>query len=116
MASTTKPAQRSSINGFKASPLGRRIGELFESAAFVDEMVALSEDGVPAAQRLGKPIMAFGLPVSDDDKRNVGKWVREVMETRGWTVRLKAGSRKPRSRSVAAGNLFTRGALYFPKG
>lgn len=98
------------IDTFKASQLGQRVGELLQDPRIVDDMIALSQHNIPAVQHLGKKIIGFGLPISNSDKQYIGRWVREVMEARGWTT---DGSTTKR---VASGNLFSTGAVYYPKG
>lgn len=99
------------LTNFKQSTLGVKVGELLSDPQVVSDMVAVSKHTArtPAVQVLGKSIMSFGLPITDSDKVSVGRWVREVMESRGWTTDVTSKAR------VAPGNLFSTGAVYYPK-
>ncbi|ANM04134.1 hypothetical protein AMC78_CH02041 [Rhizobium phaseoli] len=97
------------MDRFKNTTLGTKVGELLSNPRVVTDMIALSRHGIPAVQDLGKPIMAFGMPVTDNDKKQIGRWVREVMEKHGWTTDASAKKR------VAKGNLFSTGAVYYLK-
>ncbi len=97
------------LKEFKQMRLGLGVGEIFKSPTTLPDMFALSRHNIPAVQVLGKPILALGLPVTDADKKNIGRWVREVMEENGWTTDASSKGR------VAPGNLFSTGAIYRPK-
>lgn len=97
------------LEKFKTSPLGIKVGELLNNPTTVLGFITLSRHKMPAVQDIGKPIMALGLPVTDADKKHIGRWVREVMETKGWTTSPTSKGR------VTAGNLFSTGSIYFPK-
>lgn len=100
------------LDNFKQSPFGLKVGKLLNDPQVVGDMIAISRhtERTPAVQVLGKSILEFGMPVSDEDKKAIGRWVREVMEAHGWTT--DAGSKG----RVADGNLFSTGAIYYPKG
>lgn len=98
------------LEKFKMSPLGIKIGGLLGDSTQIAGMITLSRHGLPAVQDLGKPILAFELPVTDSDKKAIGRWVREVMEAHGWTT-----DNDHKGRRVAAGNLFSTGAVYYLK-
>ena len=97
------------LKSFKLLKLGSGVGEILKRPTTVPDMCALSRHGIPAVQVLGKPILALGLPVTDADKKAIGRWVREVMEENGWTTDASSKGR------VAPGNLFSTGAIYRPK-
>lgn len=100
------------LENFKSTPLGVKVADLLADPQTVGDMIAVSRhtEGTPAVQVLGKSILGFGLPVTDDDKKLIGRWVREVMETHGWTT---DGTSKGR---VSKGRLFSTGAVYYPEG
>jgi hypothetical protein len=97
------------LDSFKQSTLGVKVGELLNDPQTISDMIAVSKytERTPAVQVLGKSIMDFGMPVTDADKTAIGRWVREVMEARGWTTDPASKAR------VAAGNLFSTGAFYY---
>lgn len=99
------------LESFKNSNLGIRVGELLSDQRVVGDMIAVSKHTArtPAVQVVGKSIMSFGLPVTNNDKVSIGRWVREVMESNGWTTDASSKSR------VAPGHLFSTGAVYYPK-
>ena len=99
------------LDTFKQSQLGLKVGELLNDPQTVSDMIAVSKhtERTPAVQVLGKAIMNFGLPITNADKIAIGRWVREVMEDRGWTTDANSKAR------VSAGNLFTTGAFYYPQ-
>jgi hypothetical protein len=96
------------LEGFKKSQLGRHIGAVIEDPQNVGDMIAFSRHGLPAIQAVGKNLTALGPEVrSDQVKKTVGRWVREILEQHGWTVWKK--------RRVAPGNLFSTGMVYRAK-
>ena len=58
----------------------------------------------PAVEAIGKDIEARVGPLGDEQKKLVGRWVKEVLAPRGW--------RPDRKGRVAAGNFFSRGTIY----
>lgn len=95
------------LDNFKHSEFGRRVGEVLTDRDNIIGMRYLSEHGIPAVQTVGKRIEALGKPLTDDEKKLIGRWVREIMEAQGWTTNKKG--------RVAAGNLFSTGAVYEPR-
>ena len=100
------------LDNFKQSPLGQKVGKLLSDSQVVGDMIAISRhtERTPAVQVLGKSILEFGVTISDEDKKAIGRWVREVMEVHGWTTDASSKGR------VAEGHLFSTGAIYYPKG
>jgi hypothetical protein len=95
------------LEAFKQSKLGRHVHAVISDRDNIIRMTALSESGIPAVQAIGKRLMPLGEQVTADDvKKNVGRWVREILEAEGWTPVRKG--------RVAAGNLFSTGAIYGP--
>jgi hypothetical protein len=97
------------LDSFKQSEFGRKVAAVLEDRDNVIRMLALSEHGIPAVQAIGKRIERLGRPVNDEEKKLIGRWVREVLEREGWTTETKKAR-------VAPGNLFSTGAVYHPKG
>ena len=93
------------LETFKESPLGRGVGGILADHDTIGEMISRSEQEIPAVQAIGRRIVNLGLPITDHDKKCIGRWVRERMEANGWTISGRSGR-------VAAGNLFSRGAIY----
>ena len=98
------------IDDFKISPRGRVVAEILENTDTVAAMVTVSRHGLPPAQEVGKRLVDEGLTLTDEEKRLVGRWIREIMEENGWTT---DGVSKKR---VAPGCLFKTGAIYHRKG
>lgn len=92
------------LEAFKQSKLGQEIEKIITERDNVLVMTAFGDHNIPAVQAVGKHILALDMPVTDDDKKKIGRWVREVMEKEGWTPVRKG--------RVAAGNLFSTGAIY----
>lgn len=97
------------LEGFKRSPLGERVGAVLTDETSIIEMIALSKHDIPAVQAVGRPLLALGDEEVKTDavKKHIGRWVRELLEPRGWTP--------GRSGRVAVGHLFSTGAIYVPK-
>lgn len=97
------------MKSFKQSPIGEKIGNLFEDRRVIDSMKTLSNHGDPAVQEIGRLLVEqvdLGEDrITDDVKRKIGKWVREIMEENGYLF-IKHGV------SVKPGNLFRTGAIY----
>jgi hypothetical protein len=95
------------LNSFKTSQLGRRVGAIIEDPQNVGDMIAFSRHEMPAVQAIGKALLILGPEVTEDQvKKNIGRWVREILERHGWTV-WKTGR-------VTPGNLFSTGTIYRP--
>jgi hypothetical protein len=93
---------------FKDTPLGTKVGAVLTSPENVMRMIALSNRGIPAVEAVGKALLEVDDRVSTNDvKRLVGLWVREVMRSTGWVPAGVAG--------VKSGNLFASGALFTRK-
>ena len=95
------------LETFQESPLGQGVGRILGDHDTIVAMITLSEHGIPAVQAIGRRIMNLGLPITDNDKKSIGRWVRERMEANGWTITGRSGR-------VAEGNLFSTGAIYQP--
>lgn len=95
------------LDNFKSSEFGQQVGQILTDKENITGMRYLSEHGIPAVQAVGKRLDALGKPISDEDKKLIGRWVREIMEQYGWTTTKKA--------RVAPGNLFSTGAVYEPR-
>ncbi len=93
------------LENFKQGPLGRRIAPIVEGVENNRDMDALSRCDLPAVRVIGKQLLAAGIKTKDDEtKKQVGRWVREVMEHRGWVPARKG--------KLPRGNLFSTGAIY----
>lgn len=92
---------------FKESDFGHMVGEVLTHRDHVLAMRILSENEIPAVQAVGRHLVALGRPFTDEEKKLVGRWVREIMEAQGF-----APVRKGR---VRQGNLFSTGAIYAPR-
>jgi hypothetical protein len=93
-----------SLNQFKASPLGALIGPILNSEQMIVRMEIKSASGRPALEAIGKDIEARLGSLDDEQKKLVGRWVKEVLAPRGW--------RPDRKGRLAAGNFFSRGTIY----
>lgn len=93
-----------SLGQFKASPLGALIGPILSSEEVIRRMETKSASDRPAVEAIGKDIEARVGPLGDEQKKLVGRWVKEVLAPRGW--------RPDRKGRVAAGNFFSRGTIY----
>lgn len=95
-----------SLQQFKLSRSGSKIGPLLTSPAAIQEMETKSRANRPAVEAIGKDIADRVGSLSDDEKKLVGRWVKEILTPRGW---------KPdRKGRVAAGHFFARGTIYRP--
>ncbi len=93
-----------SLDDFKHSAAGRRIADLLASEDAIRRMENISRADRPAVEAIGKEIESRVGTLDDDDRKMVGRWVKEVLARRGWLP-----DRKGR---VAAGNFFARGTIY----
>ena len=93
-----------SLDQFKASPLGALIGPILNSEEMIRRMEVKSASDRPAVEAIGKDIEARVGSLDDEQKKMIGRWVKEVLAPRGW--------RPDRKGRVAAGNFFSRGTIY----
>jgi hypothetical protein len=95
-----------SLQQFKLSRSGTKIAPLLLSPAAIQEMETKSRANRPAVEAIGKKIADCVGSLSDEEKKLVGRWVKEILAPRGW---------KPdRKGRVAAGHFFARGTIYRP--
>lgn len=92
------------LDQFKASALGALISPILNSEEMIRRMEAKSNSDRPAVEAIGKDIEALVGSLDDEQKKLVGRWVKEVLAPRGW--------RPDRKGRVAAGNFFSRGTIY----
>jgi hypothetical protein len=93
-----------SLEAFKESAKGAKLAALLSSDDAIARMIRKSEASRPAVEAIGREVEARVGALDDDEKKLVGRWVRQVLEPKGWTP-----DRKGR---VAAGNFFSRGTIY----
>lgn len=97
-----------SLESFKQSKAGAKIASILSDPSLVLAMELKSGEGRPAVEAVGAPIeQAVGL-LDDDEKKLVGRWVKQVLLPRGWVPEKKG--------RVAPGNLFARGTIYRRRG
>ena len=98
-----------SLAEFKASALGQLVGAIINDQENIIRMIALSESGIPAVQAIGKRLIPRMPPDQDltEIKKNIGRWVKQILEPAGWTPVGKG--------RVAPGNLFSTGTVYGSK-
>jgi hypothetical protein len=93
------------LASFKTTALGRRVGAIVEDPRNIAEMIVFSRHEMPAVQAIGKALLVLGPEVRNDYvKTTIGRWVKEVLGTRGWVPWKSA--------RVSPGNLFSRGMIY----
>lgn len=93
-----------SLEAFKHSRKGERIAPILASEAELAKIEAKARAGRPAVEAIGARIASEVGSLSDQEKKLVGRWVKEVLVGRGWKP-IKKGR-------VVAGNLFSRGTIY----
>lgn len=93
-----------SLEVFKQSAKGAKLAGLFSSEEVIGRMIRKSEARRPAVEAIGKDVEIRVGDLDDEEKKLVGRWVRQVLEPRGWTP-----DRKGR---VAGGHFFARGTIY----
>jgi hypothetical protein len=93
-----------SLEQFKHSAAGRKIAGLLGSDEAIRGMERKSSARRPAIEAIGKEIEARVGVLDDQEKKLVGRWVKEVLVPRGWQPDRKA--------RVAAGHFFSRGTIY----
>ena len=97
------------LASFKTTPLGRRVGAIVENPQNIAEMIVFSRHQMPAVQAIGKALLVLGPEVHNEYvKKTIGRWVKEVLGTRGWVPWKSA--------RVSPGNLFSRGMIYSGEG
>jgi hypothetical protein len=97
------------LSTFKQSSLGLKVAPVLTDPENIRDMIALCRHDIAAVRAVGKQLLAVGMKPRDDEaKKNVGRWVREIMATRGW--------QPVRSGKIPRGNLFSTGAIYRPGG
>lgn len=94
-----------SFDDFKASKTGKAVGVILSDHDWQIEMVCLAKHGLPPAQAVGAEIEKQVGALDDTEKQHVGRWIRDVLATKGFRP-VSKGAR------VAPGNLFSRAALY----
>jgi hypothetical protein len=94
------------LEDFKVSTIGKRVQKIVEDPEQIRDMEAFSRHEFPAVIAIGKDLLSLREPEvkRDNIKQAIGRWVREVLEPRGW-IPLKSGR-------VAPGNLFSTGMIY----
>lgn len=94
------------LESFKQSATGKRVQKIVEDPEQVRDMEAFSKHEFPAVIAIGKELLSLRDPEvrRDQTKQAIGRWVREILEKRGWAP-LRPGR-------VAPGNLFTTGMIY----
>ena len=95
-----------SLQQFKRSGAGAKIGPLLTSPAAILAMENKSRANRPAVEAVGKDIEDCVGSLSNDEKILVGRWVKEILVPLGW--------RTDRKVRVAAGHFFSRGTVYRP--
>lgn len=96
-----------SLQAFKQSKTGALVGSILTTPDALARMEAKSREGRPAVEAVGARIAETVGKLDDEEKKLVGRWVKQVLEPRGWMP-----SKKGR---VAPGNLFSRGTVYRPR-
>lgn len=94
-----------SLETFKQSRTGARIAPILADSSGVAAMERKSREGRPAVEAVGARIAATVGELADEEKKLVGRWVKQVLAPHGW-VPNKKGVR------VAPGNMFSRGTTY----
>ena len=93
-----------SLEAFKHSRKGALLAPILASEAELAKMEAKTRAGRPAVEAIGNRIASKVGELNDNEKKLVGRWVKQVLGSRGWVP-----SKKGR---VAPGNLFSRGTIY----
>ena len=94
---------------FKLSQRGQTIAATLNDPSIVAAMISMSQDGEPPVKVVGKNLTEQNMYLSDEEKRHVGRWVREVMEMHDWTT--DGGADEINS----PGAQFKEGAIYYRK-
>lgn len=93
-----------SLEAFKHSRKGSLLAPILASEAELERMEAKARAGRPAVEAIGSRIESTVGRLDDEEKKLVGRWVKQVLASHGW-VPCKKGR-------VAPGNLFSRGTIY----
>jgi hypothetical protein len=93
-----------SLEAFKSSAKGAKLAPILTSEDAVTRMIGKSEAGRPAVEAIAPQVAAAAVALDDEEKKMVGRWVKQVLAPRGWTP-----DRKGR---VARGHVFARGTVY----
>lgn len=93
-----------SLEAFKHSRKGALLAPILGSEAELARMEDKTRAGRPAVEAIGARIESEIGALSDEEKKLVGRWVKEVLAPRGWTPAKKG--------RVVSGNLFSRGTIY----
>lgn len=91
------------LDNFKSTPNGRRIGTLLGRPVTISAMERLSQQGQPAVLAVDEAL-EDGIRLDDVEKRHVGRWIRDVLADRGWRPRKRLHFR--------SGRIFSSGAVY----
>ena len=97
-----------SLEAFKQSQHGARIAPILSSPDSIAAMEDKSRAGRPAVEASGSAIAQSAGLLDDEQKKLIGRWVKELLGPRGWVP-----SKKGR---VAPGNFFARGTVYRREG
>jgi hypothetical protein len=95
-----------SLQAFKESKKGALVGSILTSEDALTRMEAKSREGRPAVEAVGARIAEI-VGKLDEEKKLVGRWVKQVLELRDWKTTKKG--------RVAPGNMFARGTIYGPR-
>jgi hypothetical protein len=82
----------------------KKLGPILNSEEMIRRMEIKSASDRPALEAIGKDIEARVGSLDDEQKKMIGRWVRDALAPRGW--------RPDRKGRVAAGNFFSRGTIY----
>jgi hypothetical protein len=93
-----------SLDSFKDTEKGALIGTILARPDALRKMENLSRANRPAVEAIGADIASAVGNLDHDERKMVGRWVRELLARRGLVP-----DRKGR---VARGHLFTRGTIY----
>lgn len=93
-----------SLQAFKESKNGALVGSILTTPDAITRMETKSREGRPAVEAVGARIAEIVGKLEDEEKKLVGRWVKQVLEPLGWKP-----SKKGR---VAPGNMFARGTVY----
>jgi hypothetical protein len=93
-----------SLQDFKSTKTGALVGSILTEPSALARMEAKSREGRPAVEAVGARIAEKVGSLDDEQKKLVGRWVKQVLEPRGWRP-VKKGR-------VAPGNMFARGTVY----
>jgi hypothetical protein len=96
------------LTEFRASKMGRKVGAVLTDPENVRDMIALCRNDIAAVRGVGRQLLKLGLrPADEQAKKLIGRWVKEIMATKGWEPM--------RSGKIPRGHLFSTGTIYRPK-